>query len=1468
MVDAGTYNNALTQEGHDDIRAGSASTASPVSVSASATFSSPSAFLSLSDYAFTPLSMVGSDLSYPDDSDDDYKSESQKEHDANPAAHTSSPRLTRRSTATDMGRNTSGTAPGMLSSRPTSGTARRPTAGSIVGTLVHSLEQHLHAAGKGYEPVQAENVHEHDANHQRNHHQQSSFPTSSRSSSASPFSPGAEEEDVSLRDRRETQNQHQEENPQPAPHTSSNLALHHHNRQATPGSPLARSSNSPTTDANVDISVQTLQQVAQTISSSSSTPAPLVRPKPRPLPSKSQPVSRTPSVRTVSSASAGVANFHLSPNPNQRAGSCSGSVAALEATAQQFTSTSSIDDAIRQAHDELKRGDSRRSSILRASSGRTEPENETSALQTLQSQLAALSRQNSIVGTNSAARHGGYSPAAYVMSPTNSISNASTRYRSVSKASSLGVPSVSGIGIMDNFDLSEASNAERFPSFLSRNGPGKSSIRSVVSSKLSLVDIAEQEAPMTLTLDALDEADRAAEAGEESEDEDTIRALAHQHVEEEPIQDADAEDMETPQAEFLKPMLDNDFLEFSAPGPLQLQQPDYYEHYQDHAREPLRPPSAGSGTTYERNAFGDFDGVHCDPDTADFPAPPDHEPPPPPQPQPQPRKRDSRPMSAFPPRPQSYFDMQTGQQMLYYPARVPAMLNLPPKLAKNRRPDRQKVRSHVLSVMPPEARDSRVWLPDPVAEPDAPLMSAAVGGNLPPSEPSPAMASFIADSEHGGSQSGSFQGPSAQEGSTALSPGLQAREIKKPQKLADKRKSRMPGAEELPPHLRASVFFDLPEEPPKIVVKDHSAIATLDSILDASASAPVSAFTDHAFAGQLGSEIYGLEKKKKYRKSNADFGIVEKRSSSSLGGLQAQDPNSKKRGSFLSLLAHTRKSSENLVADRKNGAGSPSPGGEGSSRDGNSPNVDQGPFSPSLMDPDSDEEPDKEAKKDEDDDDESESEEDLEALYQGRPTTLLAELQIRKQRNKLRTRPVHKVYPNGLHSTLLELDTVAEVERSMRKGKKVNLAWEDPSANPDLMEEEDDEEVPLAMLAAARAAAAAKGVNKSTLDVSTIMDEVNRPLGLMERRELEENEPLSRRRDRIQGRAPRETLNLETMHKRMTQLSLVHGGAAGLKSQSRLALPLHSPAAYGSGASIRSAPAPESPADPEEVESETLAQRRKRLQGGVGALLPTARPVSGAFSLELLEQFGEPSPSTSQPPQASPPTPPNDQQEEETLGQRRRRLQAEREAREREMTTQQSNRLSRRMSMADILTAHPLEPAQGVIDPREQERLRQQAIALQKKQAHDAKLAAIRNSMPQQLPQPSVGAFHGGYMGGQFNDGLAGGFGTPGRSLAYGRPTVQRGSTMPVGYGGMGYNVYPQQQMQMQMPQQGLYGYAPARTMTGVDGPYGGGGMRQSSYNPYAAGYGGGAAAASGVPMAPAVQPVDMVEQWRRSIAP
>lgn len=1014
-----------------------------------------------------------------------------------------------------------------------------------------------------------------------------------------------------------------------------------------------------------------------------------------------------------------------------------------------------------------------------------------------------------------------------------------------------------GVGSGDDMDISEeAGNGENFPTFLSRHG--STSVRSIVSSKMSLAEIVETEPPMTLTQQALDEADRAAAGGEDSEDEDTIRASAHQHVDEHHNMDVDGDELETPQAEVQQPLIHNDFFDFSAPPALQIHQPDGnydpYETYESHAQERERPLTSGSGATYEQNAFGDFDGVHCDPETSDFAQP---------EPELQPPQRQEHRMSRAPPavlpsRPKSYFDMDTGQQMLYYPARVPAMLNLPPKLSKNgnKLSARQKVRSQVLSVLPQDSRESRIWLPDPLAGLGESSTSLARDGgemNLMPGEPLPARASFIADSpEPEQSQSGSFH--------------ARQREIRRPQRLgdADARKSRMTVAGDLPAHLRASVFFDLPSDAPRIVVKDHSAIATLDSILDASASAPVSAFTDHAFAGKLGSEVYGVEKKRA-RKSKADGNLNHKRSDSSATNLTVIEP--KKRASFLSLLGPRRKSSENLGADtRRNtlavGEGEIGrvPSAYSSSGDGQSPNVDQGLFSPNPMAPDSDEEPDKEEDEEDDYDDDEEA-------YQGLPTTLLAELQLRKQRNKLRTQPIQRVYPNGIHSTLLELDTVAQVERDMRKQKKVNLAWEDPAMNRDLVEEEDDEEVPLAMLAAAKAAAAAKGVNRSTLDISAVMDEVNRPLGLMERRELEENEPLSRRRDRLQGRGPRETMNLETMQKRMTTLSLVHGGA-GLKSQSRLALPLPSPSRLSAGSGGNSGGDDGEP----EVEGETLAERRKRMQGNT---LPQARPVSGAFSLELLNQFGGDDKDAKGKGKAVDNGPPSGElpEESETLGQRRRRLQAEREAREREMgsgwtaSTPQlldtyvsgdgNQRLSRRTSMADILADHPLEGRQGTMDPREQEQLRLQMEAETVQKEQEAKMARLRAQMPQSLPVVGVGAYNGGYRSGQFNDGGGGRLVSGSGSGRYGipdvvRPPPQRMSTMPATYGAPAPLANPVYGAGLPGVQS-AYGMVPAPAAYGGPAAYGAPATYGAPYNGY--------------DVSPPQQ-LDMVERWRQSIMP
>ncbi|KAI9876144.1 MAG: hypothetical protein M1823_007333, partial [Watsoniomyces obsoletus] len=106
--------------------------------------------------------------------------------------------------------------------------------------------------------------------------------------------------------------------------------------------------------------------------------------------------------------------------------------------------------------------------------------------------------------------------------------------------------------------------------------------------------------------------------------------------------------------------------------------------------------------------------------------------------------------------------------------------------------------------------------------------------------------------------------------------------------LTEKRKSAA-----LPPQLRATAFFDQPSNAVAVQLKNGSAVQTLDSILDAAAHAPVSAFTDHPIAGRLGKEVYGLEKSP--RKS-----------------VQLDKDTKKKRRSSLSNILKTRKSNSAL----------------------------------------------------------------------------------------------------------------------------------------------------------------------------------------------------------------------------------------------------------------------------------------------------------------------------------------------------------------------------------------------------------------------------------------------------------------------------------------------------------------------------------------------------------------------------
>lgn len=1009
--------------------------------------------------------------------------------------------------------------------------------------------------------------------------------------------------------------------------------------------------------------------------------------------------------------------------------------------------TSSIEDAIRHAHEELKRSDSRRSSILAASVRGGDFPGVDSPPGIAPAPLFA--RKSSIVGLNNEARSGGYSPGGFIKSPAQSITE---RLTSGSKSS--------GALSRANSTRSKAETieGEGFPNLsllsMSRSGPGKSSVHSARSNRsgpLSLAEIAEMEPPSTLTQAAMDEADRTIPRLQDLGDDETILSRARQHVE------PNATDIEVT-AGFTAhaskdwngtPMLDHSadsYWDIHEEPDLQLRTPqnppsarawDEYEPQADHRQGVPGSPD----TDDEENVFADFDGMHCDPETVaeHFPIPPEEAE--------HPQNRRKRPEMP-PARPQSYFDPSTGQNMLYYPARVPAMLNLPPKLGKGLKSAQRDVRrSQVVSQMPHIARETRTWLPDPLEgegflglmgdeRPESSAHSSAKGHG-----PEYALAAL----ERPG-PSLQLMNPSSSHSQDASAP----QDLRRPE-----RKSRV-DLSELPPQLRASVFFDLPVGAPKIEVKDGSATKTLDSILDAAASAPVNAFTDHAFAGHLGAEVYGLEKKKN-RKSkvltveDAEGGGQGRghklaRSTSSTPAL----PEAEKRRSVWSLLPGRKsRSSMNLLAERDGDARSRLSGSVHNDSNSGSDIDDRSALAP--------------------DDVERGSESDSETegqVYSGPPTTLLAELQLRKQRQKRRTQnPLHHT-SDGLHSTLLELDAVAQIEAQARRNKHVNLAW---AADPDQTGSDDDEDVPLGLLAAKKQ----KGPNATDKDMALAAQDMGRPLGLMEKRDMEDNEPLSRRRARLQGKeAPTSmylqpggngTRMLRTGRDRSLSPRLTHPNSPGVSNSG-----LHSRAGSNAGRDI---------AD-EEVEGETLGERMRRLRAKEDGdnPLPRARPVSTAFSTELMNELGingedEKSKDRAVDKGKGKEKPAPQAEDEEPLGQRRRRLQAEREAREREMGIRavsggsERSGLRSRLSMADVLGANPLEGPQGRIDPREAERLRKKDEAARAGREKAAKMAAFRAQIPQQLHEPGTGVLKaGGFQGGRFNDS------TGGHSLDTGQP--------------------------------------------------------------------------------------------------
>ncbi|KAH9224489.1 hypothetical protein DL95DRAFT_378095 [Leptodontidium sp. 2 PMI_412] len=927
-------------------------------------------------------------------------------------------------------------------------------------------------------------------------------------------------------------------------------------------------------------------------SKGSGSPSEISRPQPRrchiPPATAARSPSHDPIVRTASGRS--LALRHPTPDLQVLQGAYTGNIEQLEKTAERLSMTSSIDDAIKQLHDEQKRSDSRRSSLLSS--------------QGMQAISRQVSNASSIVEVNSAARSGGYSPAGFMMSPKGSFT-AATRARSASKSSRFGSrpePEMEGRPLdsfvnmsFTNFSLPPPSPDLNRTASIAEQDENSSTLTRPVVDKLESPNMADASPKKS------DEADR-------------------------PTTSASMNTIE--QAKIWE---DFDGIH-SAPIP---EQRTLSGQFDDPNTTPIPRPRALSGdvdgmaqTIRQRRASG-IGSVHSD-DNA------------------QRRVSSGNRLSmASLPRPQSYADPNTGQQMVYYPAPVPMMLNLPQKLSKA--PSslaRNKRRSQVLSSIPAAARQSAIWLPDVLENEED---------------------RDVAVDDESQQQEYMAQHQRASMGGRRLTQDLS----------------------HMPPQLRASTFFDLPGPNDVVELKDQSAVATLDSILDASAHAPVSAFTDHAFAGHLGAEVYGRTH------------LRNSKSSSQL--LETQ----KKRTSSFNILRGKRNSSHDLLASEKRAA------------------TMSGVVESAVRMPLDDDEDEDNAKdttplnqsdvgdprshgasgdfglggKDGDDDESDDGQRDDE-IYYGAPTTLLAELQLRKQQQKQRTRPLAKAYPNGMHSTLLEMDAVAQVEQKSRKGKRINLAWEDPAVQAQDDGEGDDEDVPLAMLYAKK---------------SQIRD-MSRPMGLMERRDMEDNEPLSQRRNRLQGRP-------------------LNGRAATMMNLS-------------------------GPTPPED-EGETLQERARRLKdAGNENGLPTARPISGDFALEMMSQFGgdalNPKDkgkgkeiSTSPPPE-----------EEETLGQRRKRLQAEREARTQEVgvlgeTQPQRSELKTRRSMADILQAHPSagadrvanyqKPATGLLGMHEKSTARRSSTMLNLSSPN------LLGAQTQAQRAPS-----GGFKSGQFNDGQGG----------------------------------------------------------------------------------------------------------------
>lgn len=581
---------------------------------------------------------------------------------------------------------------------------------------------------------------------------------------------------------------------------------------------------------------------------------------------------------------------------------------------------------------------------------------------------------------------------------------------------------------------------------------------------------------------------------------------------------------------------------------------------------PFPPSTEGSddrSLPSDSRLFDDFDGVHCELDLH-LGSPPEEQRSPSAKPLLHVNRLSSDPHSLPPPH-------QSPKSVVFYPAPVPAMLNLPPPLAKLRNNRASQILANRKSI-------------------------AALGPASPTTSEVPS---------------------------------------------EDRKKMLRRSMANLPPQPRASVHFEPVAQPVELELKDESAVATFDSLLDAAAKAPPIAFTEHPIAAGPAFQ------RPVHVRSRSSIMLNNNRlSMASLGG------HLNNRHSVANLAGNNRSS---IVVAQVEPLPQPQrlsllSDNNGSRETVNERGIDQlqenglrrpdsqvyGQYLPQQEQPSPL----------------------LSSDHNALPTTLLAELEARKAQLRSRNRTAASAFPTGMRSTLLELDAVAQVQKKARAQKRTNLAWE----NPENMEAEAaDEDVPLGLLYAG-ANHGGSATRKHDHGMTHNIGDEDIPLGLIVKREIEDNEPLSKRKERLKVQSIPDVSATEA--KRNTMFLDVPGINVFQPQDS-------------------------------EAESEPLAVRLRRIKEQKQNGIPSANLV--------ITPEGEDGIKGKTKAQASTPL----HEREETLGQRRRQLQAEKE---RQKLKRESNHLQqdvRQMNMIDIIQHHQNMPVKmknhnalaGVLNP-------------------------------------------------------------------------------------------------------------------------------------------------------------------------